>query len=323
MTPLVSILVPCYNADRWVDAAIASALAQRGARCEVIVVDDGSTDQTRDRVERFRDRGVTVLQQKNRGASAARNVALAQARGDYIQYLDADDVLDPDKVARQLDRLQREPAGVVASAAWGRFVDDPATAVFTHEAVWADLTPADFLVSCALQELMFPPVAWLIPRAVCEAAGPWDEALSMNDDGEYMSRVLAASTGIVFCEDARVFYRTGNPLSYGSRTTRSAAESELRAWDRIVDTLRRLEDTPRVTTASATGYQRIAARYLIDHPDVAEAAETREQSLGGGQYRFQGGAVFRAAVRVLGWKAALRLRRAHGTLRGRRVAAQG
>lgn len=323
MTPLVSILVPCYNAERWVDAAIESALGQRGVTCEVIAVDDGSTDGTAARLDRFRDRGVLVLRQANSGASAARNRALEHARGDFVQYLDADDMLDADKIARQLERLSREPRGVIASAAWARFTAGIGDAVFTPEPVWKDLTPADFLVTCAMQELMFPPIAWLIPRAVCDAAGPWDTTLSMNDDGEYMSRVLAASAGIAFCADAQVYYRSGNPLSYGSRTSRTAADSELRAWDRIVATLRTLEDTPRVATAAATGYQRIAARYLIDFPDVAADAEGRERAFGGGAYRFEGGAAFRAAVRVLGWKTALRLRHAHGTLRSRRAAAHG
>jgi hypothetical protein len=180
------------------------------------------------------------------------------------------------------------------------------------------MAPIEFLVTCALDELMFPPAAWLIPRAVANAAGPWNETLSLNDDGEYMSRVVAASGGIVFCGGARVFYRSGNPLSYGSRKTRQAANSELRAWDLIVATMLKIEDSTRVRTAAATGYQRIQASCYRRFDEVFRAAEEKERAFGGGQYKFGGSAVFKAIARMFGWKAAMRLRHAKSAVRGRR-----
>jgi glycosyltransferase involved in cell wall biosynthesis len=319
--PLVSIVVPCYNAAAWVDAALESALAQTHPRVEIIVVDDGSTDETWRHLERFRDRGVRTIRQNNGGASSTRNRALALASGDYIQYLDADDLLAPDKIARQLARLAAGPDGAIASAAWGRFTNRIEEARFIPEQVWRDLTPIDFLVTCALDELMFPPIAWLIPRAIAHAAGPWNEQISLNDDGEYMSRVIAASTGMVFCADARVYYRSGNLSSYGSQTSKRAAESELRAWDSIVDTMMTLETSERVRLAAATGYQRIQATYYGRYDDIFSAAEAKERAFGHGRYQFKGGPVFVAIAKVFGWKAALRLRHAKDAVRRHRGAA--
>jgi glycosyltransferase involved in cell wall biosynthesis len=316
MSNLVSILIPCHNAARFLAETLTSALAQTWPATEIIVVDDGSTDGSLQELQRFAPLGVRVIEQTNKGAAAARNRALAASRGEFIQFLDADDLIGADKIATQIDVLRRAGVTKVSSCPWARFTTGTADARFTPEAVWRDLSAIDFLVTCALEELMFPPAAWLIPRSVCEAAGPWDETLSMNDDGEYMARVVAASEGIVFSEAGRVYYRSGNPLSYGSVVSERAADSELRAWDSIVETMTRVETSDRVKRAAATGYQRIQARYFGKVPAIVEQARQRERAYGRGAYRFTGGRLFRAAVDVLGWKTAMRLRLAKGAITG-------
>ena len=317
-SPLVSVIIPSYNAGQWLEATLETALEQTHAPCEVIVVDDGSTDDSLAIAQRFRDRGVVVVAQKNGGASSARNRALSIAGGEYIQFLDADDLLAPDKIERQLALLQSRGNGFVAASEWARFVGEPPLSAPTPQPTWRDMSAIDFLVTCAMEELMFPPIAWLIPRALCERAGGWDEQISLNDDGEYMSRVLAASEGIVFARGARAYYRSGNPVSYASQRSSRAAESELRAWDRIVATMVALEDSPRVRLAAATGYQRIAAAWIGRCESVMDHATRKEAEFGGGQYRFEGGPLFRSAVRMVGWKPAMRLRRWKEAARVRR-----
>lgn len=108
MSGLVSILIPCYNAERWIGEAIESALAQTYSPCEVIVVDDGSTDGSLDVIRGFGDR-IRYETGPNRGANAARNHLLALARGEWAQYLDADDYLLPDKIATQMRVLMEYP----------------------------------------------------------------------------------------------------------------------------------------------------------------------------------------------------------------------
>src|SRR5580698_6294848 len=121
--PLVSILTPAYNAEQWIADAITSALRQKWPRKEIIVVDDGSTDHTLSIASKFSKEGVKVISQPNRGASAARNHAYSLCRGDYIQWLDADDVLAPDKVSRQLEiaEIAKNPL-LLLSSEWGRFL---------------------------------------------------------------------------------------------------------------------------------------------------------------------------------------------------------
>jgi glycosyltransferase involved in cell wall biosynthesis len=130
--PLVSTIIPCYNAERWLAAAIDSALAQTHSRQEIIVVDDGSSDHSLAIAKPYARRGVQICVQSNRGAACARNHGLAVARGEYVQFLDADDLLAPDKIALQLARLAMAPAGSIASSEWARFTN-ARTGVARHD----------------------------------------------------------------------------------------------------------------------------------------------------------------------------------------------
>src|SRR5882724_9638878 len=119
MLKLVSILVPVYNAEAFVAETIQSALDQTWPAKEIIAVDDGSTDKSREILKSFERQGIKVIEQENRGASAARNRALSDAQGEFIQFLDADDLLAPNKIEVQMGRLLSEPPGRVATSAWG------------------------------------------------------------------------------------------------------------------------------------------------------------------------------------------------------------
>src|ERR1043166_3833332 len=109
---LVSVLIPCYNAELWIAQAIESALNQSWAEKEVLVVDDGSTDKSLSVIRGFGDR-IVWQTGPNRGGNVARNCLLEAARGEWLQYLDADDYLLPNKVANQMKALANEPAADV------------------------------------------------------------------------------------------------------------------------------------------------------------------------------------------------------------------
>src|SRR5215510_8915726 len=111
MEPLVSILIPAYNAQQWIAGTLESALSQTWPKKEIIVVDDGSSDQTLQIARQFASKTVRIVTQANQGASAARNTAFSICQGDYIQWLDADDLLDPDKIEKQVRKLDDCPTG--------------------------------------------------------------------------------------------------------------------------------------------------------------------------------------------------------------------
>lgn len=307
MTPTVSILIPCYNASAWLAATLESALAQTWPRREIILVDDGSTDDSAVIAHRYASRGVQLLTQPNAGAAAARNTALRAARGDYVQFLDADDLIAPDKIARQLTVLATAPADTIAAGPWGTFSTDPAGAVFERQPVWADHAPLDWLVSSLSGHGMFPPIAWLTPRAVLDRAGPWDETLSLDDDGEYFARVLLASAGIRFVEDAVSYYRTHDGPRLSSSRGRRAASSSFRSTEKKQSLLLGTEDSPRTRHALACSWQRFVWEQLDVAPDLSAEASTRSHALAADLPPPDGPRAYRLAARLLGWQRARRL----------------
>src|SRR5256885_493355 len=208
MKPLVSILIPAYNAGPWIGDTIKSALNQTWPRKEIIVVDDGSRDETVAIARQFTSNDVTVISQENQGASAARNKALQLCQGDYIQWLDADDLLAPDKIERQMAALRESDSKrVLLSSAWAFFNYRTQCARFIPTSLWQDLSPAEWLRHKLHENLHMQTATWLTSRELAEAAGPWDTRLHFDDDGEYFCRVLLASEGTRFVPESKVFYR--------------------------------------------------------------------------------------------------------------------
>lgn len=116
MSGLVSIVIPCYNAGKYVAEAIQSALDQSYSNCEVIVIDDGSSDDSLEAIKRFGDR-IRWSSEPNRGGCAARNAGIKIARGEWLQFLDADDILTKDSVAEKMAHSGREDIVAVTRAA--------------------------------------------------------------------------------------------------------------------------------------------------------------------------------------------------------------
>jgi glycosyltransferase involved in cell wall biosynthesis len=322
MPALVSIIIPCKNGAAWLGAAIESCLGQSWKSLEIIVVDDASTDRSREVARHYRDRGVVVLDSLRRGASAARNTGLQQARGDFIQFLDADDVLDPQKIRVQVERLTGAPAGALASGAWARFRTHPSEVVFAAEPVWRDFgVPEEFLIASWLGGGMMANFAWLSPRVVLEQAGPWDETLSLVDDGEYFCRVLLAASAVVFCGDARGFYRSTAAPGLSGRRDRAALVSGFRAIDLSCRRLLQQCGSPAAKKACATNYLRFAYNAYPQAGDLVALAERRARELGGSELRPGGGSAFQFLARGFGWKFATHCQRKWHDLKARRAGA--
>jgi PST family polysaccharide transporter len=280
--PLVSILIPAYNAEEWIGDAIRSAMAQTWERKEIIVVDDGSTDRTVEIARQFESGSFRVVRQGNQGASAARNKAFSLSRGDYIQWLDADDLLAPDKIARQMAALD-DGAGsrTLLSSSWGHFMYRPYRARFTPTGLWCDLTPVEWLLRKMGQNLYMQTATWLVSRELSEAAGPWDVRLLGDDDGEYFCRVLLASNGVRFVQDARVYYRAFgfDSLSYIGRSYKKI-EAHWLSMRLHIGYLRSLEDSARVHAACLQYLRTCLIYFFPERHDIVEQAEQIAMELG-------------------------------------------
>jgi glycosyltransferase involved in cell wall biosynthesis len=305
--PLVSILTPCYNSERWISETIESALSQTWPNKEIIVVDDGSSDRSVEIAGSFEPRGVKVIEQENGGASVARNRALREAQGDYIQYLDADDLLAPDKIELQINRLSQEEAGRIASCAWARFHDEPEKGKFVVDSLWQDYSAVDWLVTSWTNGHMMATGAWLVPRAVAERAGFWDETRCPIDDAEYFTRVILSSSGVSFCEEAREYYRSGIPDTLSKQSSSEMLGATYRAIESCTRQLLAREDSPRTRRACASFFQRYIYDVYPHVPELVQKAEAMVRSLGGSDVTYDGSNKIRLLTGLMGWKAAKRV----------------
>jgi glycosyltransferase involved in cell wall biosynthesis len=305
--PKVSILIPCYNGAKYIGETLDCVFRQTWRQIEVIVVNDGSTDGSVAEIRRWCDPRLILLDGPNRGAAAARNEAFRRSSGDFIQYLDADDMIDANKIERQIRHLAEEPESI-ASAKWGRFQNDPSEALLAPEDVWQNLEPVDWLVRSRHDGLgmMFPAI-WLFSRGIALAAGPWREDLSLADDTEYFTRLILCAKRVLFCEGARCYYRSGIRGSLSGRKSSQAWASEFKVTELCEEYVRAREDSDRVRRAFALAWQHLAhACYPYDCA-LAEAALARARSLHPVGIRPDGGFRFRVLSRLIGWRAARRL----------------
>ena len=312
MKPLVSILIPAYNSEEWIADTIRSAIAQTWQRKEIIIVDDGSTDRTAEVARRFASKEVSIVSVENQGAAAARNHALKLSQGDYIQWLDADDLLGADKIERQFAVLRECNGGrLLLSGSWAFFNYRTDQARFLATSLWQDLSPVEWLLRKMSENLHMQTATWLVSRALAEAAGPWDTRLHFDDDGEYFCRVLLASEGTRFVPEARVFYRvtSSNRVGYIG-TSNKKKDAMLLSMKLHVQYLRSLEESERVRRACLTYMQNWFDQFYPERPDIVAEFQGMAAQLQGHlevpRLRWK----YAWMKPIFGWKAAKRAQRA-------------
>lgn len=176
--PLVSVIIPAYNCARYLPDAIESALCQTHPRVEIVVVNDGSPDNTDEVVQPFLDR-ILYIKQENRGLSAARNVGFRASHGEFVCFLDADDNLLPEKFALQLAKFEREPDLGVVISGYVDVEEDGRTEILAVKKNW----DRDALERMFNHEV-FPPHAALIRRSVLETSPLFPENIDTNESQE-------------------------------------------------------------------------------------------------------------------------------------------
>lgn len=306
--PLVSVIIPCKDGERHLAAAIESCLSQTWKNMEVIVVNNGSSDRSLSIAESYRCRGVTTLFCERRGASAARNVGLARSTGEYIQFLDADDILHPRKVELQLARLSAEGRGTTAICGWGFFQDSIERVTPSDTLMFRDHEPRDFLVQLWSARTMMATCAWLTDREVIEKAGPWSEDLAMDQDGEFFARVALSSRRIVCCDGTLAFYRRQPGVTTVSRRRDlEALESAFVACERAATALLATEDSRRTRLAAAARYLYFVHIGYPGVPELVTEAEKRIRALGAEVKPPKGSLKYTAVSMLLGWKLARRI----------------
>jgi glycosyltransferase involved in cell wall biosynthesis len=309
--PLVSVIIPTYNSEKSICETIRSVISQSYQNLEIIVVNDGSTDSTMDKInEAFSDKRILLISQSNKGASAARNLGLQSSNGTWIKFLDSDDLINPEMVSRQMTMAIEHPASVI-SGEWGRFYNnDLSTFKLSPEPCWETMNSIDWLcASWSNGSSMTNPGIFLIPRQLILNSGLWNENLSLLDDADFFSRTILSSENVVFTPGSILYYRSGVPGNLSSLRSKKGFISMYYALQQTITaiTSRRNDIVTRQLAANIlqlfiyTAYPRC--------PDLIKKAEKQIKNLATPTLRFPAGRLEQKLARVVGWKLVKCLRR--------------
>jgi glycosyltransferase involved in cell wall biosynthesis len=264
--PTISVIVPAYNAARTILETINSVLQQTFSDFELIVINDGSTDQTLERLSTVKDPRLKIFSYSNGGLSTARNRGITHAEGEFIAFLDADDLWTVDKLELQLAALQQHPEAGVAYS-WNYSMDEKGESfsaknpIFFEGNVYAQLLVDNFIVNGS---------NCMIRKQAVESVGEFDPAVAGAADWDYWLR-LAAHWPFVVVRQYQVFYRASSGsmsanIEYMERCTLAVLEKAFQAAPLEMQSLKK--------QSLANAYTYLAYKYwtLVAGSDGAKKA---------------------------------------------------
>jgi glycosyltransferase involved in cell wall biosynthesis len=310
--PLVSIIIPVYNAEKYLSQAIVSALQQTWQNIEVVIVDDGSTDTSLFIAKQYESDRVKVFTQANKAASAARNNGLRHAKGEYIQFLDADDLLSPDKISAQMDVLSNNDGYIgLSKTAYFNEDDNYSNAIAPIEwFVNGSDDPVDFLIKLyAGDEVlkgyggMIQPNAWLTPKKIIDKAGPWNENLTVDDDGEFFCRVILASKGVRYSPNGTNYYRKfNNRQSLSGGHTQKSFDSIKMATDLKMSHLKEITNNPIIDKVFARHYWWAGINSYPKFKKISDSFIKKAKALNYQGQRYHAGPFTNVLTKIFGWR---------------------
>lgn len=316
LPPLVSVIIPAYNAGKFITETIKSVINQTWKNLEIIIVNDGSIDDTLIVVNKFLgDDRIKLIDQRNQGSSHSRNTGLYFAKGDYIQYLDADDILSQNKIECQIEILKNKSSFEIAICRTKIFHQTIADSNKEIDSPFLYNTNNTFGFLLNLYGLngkngMIQPNSFLISRELANIIGPWNTSISLDDDGEYFCRVMLKAQFIHF-SDGLNYYRKQlfSNTSLSNQHTFFYAKSELSSLILKTNNLLAVENSYRVKTTMAKHFSSLIYSNYNLYPDLSKKAEEYIINMGIKKIPITGGKSFKVLASIIGFKPALNLKK--------------
>ncbi|WP_162340653.1 glycosyltransferase family 2 protein [Cyclobacterium salsum] len=311
--PLVSIVIPVYNKAAFIRETLDAALAQTYQAIEIVLVDDGSSDGSLEILKEYHERNpnkIVLIDQDNQGVSPATNKGIEKSRGEYIQFLDADDLMSSDKIEKQANLLRAKGNLAMASCEWVTFLDNPENYQKWKLNTYIDYpNPLDMVLDFFNHSEMMAISSYLTPKELIAKAGPWNEALTINQDGEFFMRVLLQAEQVLFEPEGKVYYRKPGATNVSQQKSYNASKSLLESYRCYEREVLKKEDSHRVREALAKNYLRFIYVTHPKYPDLIKEAEKEFD-----KFKFThpvriGGPKFQMMAKLLGFKNSIRLKR--------------
>jgi glycosyltransferase involved in cell wall biosynthesis len=263
--PLVSVIIPAYNAELFIEETLKSVLAQTYKNIEVIVVDDGSQDRTAEIVNKFReiDQRVKLVTQVNSGVAVARNTGIAKAQGEFIAPIDADDIWYPDNIAKQVECFERSPVKVGLVYSWSVYIDEIGS--LTGGFCAGNIT-GNVYTTLIWQNFIDNASASLIRRSVLEKVGLYDWKLKEQkaqgcEDWDLYLRIAESYEFAVVPEFLIGYRKTPNTMSKNYEQMAKSHDLMLQAHRRkhpeILNTIYRISSSTFYLYLAQENYQNL------------------------------------------------------------------
>ncbi|WP_081211245.1 glycosyltransferase family 2 protein [Salegentibacter sediminis] len=241
--PLVSIIIPTYNRGHFLGETLDSVIDQTYINWECILVDDGSSDYTEELMEFYCkvDKRISFSkrpEEKPKGASSCRNIGINLSKGDFIQFLDSDDLLREGKLEKQVELSAGD--SVLMTCKWGGFkkkTDFTSRFKYEYHSYRDFRKGINLLKTFGKRNEFFPLHVYLTPRKLIEQAGLWNEELTNNDDAEFFTRIILAAKRIKFTTETAVYYRYSGSDKLSSFTNEERVGSAVKSWELIEEHL--------------------------------------------------------------------------------------
>lgn len=305
--PKVSILIPCYNAERWVAEAIQSALDQTHEPKEVIVVDDGSTDNSIEVIKTFGDR-IRWQTQPNRGGNYTRNRLLEMASGEWVQFLDADDYLLPTKIENQLQAARAKHVDVIYSPPLVEVWNTSGEREASSESNYSSNAP----LSLQWIRWQVAQTGTLLWRAdALRNIGGWNQEYPCCQDNELTLRAIMCGLRFLLVNRNEAVYRLWSEETVCRKHPERVIETKTRLIDEMLDWVRRQTgDDSRMQEAAGQACFEMAR--TLARTSIASAAAYRKERQQKGLFLARGPAapaLFRLAQNCVGFSNAERIAR--------------
>jgi glycosyltransferase involved in cell wall biosynthesis len=278
MQAKVSVIIPTLNRAHIIKETLNSVQKQSYKNWECIIIDDGSTDGTDEIIQEYLNADLRFIyvhrpETRIKGAATCRNIGVENSTGDYIQFLDSDDLIAPNKFEIQLAELAKTKSTYpIATCKWGGIKPMWKTPkIYNGLATYTSIDRPIKLLNILANRFTYLPLhVYLLPMDLVKQSGNWNEQLTVNDDGEFFSRIILNATEIVFCPYTFALYRTGSGNRISSTIIQEKGiKSYIKSWNIIADNIYNKTGTKNhtyVRQAKKDFYERM----LKENPEICE-----------------------------------------------------